>query len=482
MIGGIVMQEPQERGRPNKDQFFKECIDLEISNDKMTAYLLYYAYPLEELTAADFLQFLKSHQIMYGIDEQLLRAICENPGQFSGKRITIAKGDPPVDGIDAKIELRIKGSTGHSKPMETDQGRVDFRNIDNVTNVKAGELLLVKTPATTGTPGMTITGQRIEAKPGKNHPIKIGKNVVLDQSGLNLYSVIDGQISITEKERVNVFPVYEVNGDVDYSVGNIDFIGTVVIRGNVLAGFNVKAGGDIRVLGEVEGAELEAAGNIEIRAGIVAQGKGSIKAGNNVIANFINQANVYAMNDVIVAQSIMHSNIKADHHVICRSGKGLIVGGRIQAGEKIEVNIIGNTMSTPTTLEVGIMPDLINEYNSIKQQITQLQTDLESASKGIALLERQLAIQKSLTQDKQELRIKLTNLIMTIERKLPELEARKLEIEESLEMVNQARIDVYHNAYPGTKLIFGKYTRYLKLEHSRISFRLADGEITAIPL
>jgi hypothetical protein len=49
-------------------------------------------------------------------------------------------------------------------------------------------------------------------------------------------------------------------------------------------------------------------------------------------------------------------------------------------------------------------------------------------------------------------------------------------------MVNQARIDVYHTAYPGTKLIFGKYTRYLKLEHSRISFRLADGEITAIPL
>ena len=71
-----------------------------------------------------------------------------------------------------------------------------------------------------------------------------------------MYAAIDGLVTKTEKEKLNVFPVYEVNGDVDYNIGNIDFVGTVVIRGNILTGFRVKASGDIRVTGGIEGAEV----------------------------------------------------------------------------------------------------------------------------------------------------------------------------------------------------------------------------------
>ena len=84
-------------------------------------------------------------------------------------------------------------------------------------------------------------------------------------------------VTTTDREKINVFPVYEVNGDVDYNTGNIDFVGTIVIRGNVRSGFKVKADGDIRIIGSVEGAELEAAGSIEISAGIIGQNKGLLK-------------------------------------------------------------------------------------------------------------------------------------------------------------------------------------------------------------
>ena len=109
---------------------------------------------------------------------------------------------------------------------------------------------------------------------------------------MGLYSTIDGMVVRTDRDKINVFPVYEVNGNVDYNIGNIDFIGTVVIRGNVLPGFKIRAAGDIRVTGGVEAAELEAEGSIDIIAGIVGQNKAFIKAGKNVKSSFIQDATI----------------------------------------------------------------------------------------------------------------------------------------------------------------------------------------------
>ena len=69
----------------------------------------------------------------------------------------------------------------------------------------------------------------------------MGKNVVCNPEMTIMYAAIDGLFTLTGGETINVFPIYEVNGDVDYHTGNIDFVGTVVIRGNVLTGFRIRA-------------------------------------------------------------------------------------------------------------------------------------------------------------------------------------------------------------------------------------------------
>ncbi len=468
--------------RPSKQQFFNEYIDLTISEDKMVAQLIFSIYPIDPLQVSDFLLFLNKHNVTHGINEQLLAEVSQNPSMYTGRILNVAEGNLSVNGEDAFITWSFETFTTSNKTIDSDDQAIDYKEVDNVINVKAGELLAIKTQSTEGTHGTTVLGQKIEAKNGRNIPIKIGKNVVLDATGLKAYATIDGQVSFTEKDKINVFPIFEVKGDVDYSVGNIDFVGSVIVRGNVPAGFSIRAGGDIRILGEVEGADLDAKGNIEIRAGVFGQGKGYVKAGHNLIANYINQANVHAGNDIIVG-SIMHSTVKADHKVICRRNKGLIVGGRIQAGELIDVNVIGNVGQTPTLLEVGISPDLINEYAAVKEKILQYESDLDKANKGLVVLNRQLVQQRgTLTPDKMELRNNLSAAVNMIDKLLPELQQRKIYIEESLEMVSQSRINVQNIAFPGTKLVFGKYVRYLKVEHSRISFRLEEGEITAQPL
>lgn len=292
---------------------------------------------------------------------------------------------------------------------------------------------------------------------------------------MKLYASLDGLVTLTNGSVINVFPVYEVNGDVDYSVGNIDFVGNVVVRGNVLTGFQIKAKGDIRIIGGVEGAELIADGSIEITAGILASNKGLIKAGKNVKSSFVQDGNIEAGEDVIVTQSIMHSRIRAGRNVICE-GKGLIVGGIIQAGEMVSARTIGNTMSTATVIEVGVLPELRSQLNELRQQLKTNTDNLTKTEKALVILD-QLASAGQLDQGKAELRNRLSMTRRQTTQQLAQIKEQILEIEKNLEQIGLAKVEVKGNVYGGTKIVIGRYTRYIKDTIQRVGFQLADGEI-----
>ncbi|HEY2491368.1 MAG TPA: FapA family protein, partial [Paenibacillus sp.] len=306
------------------------------------------------------------------------------------------------------------------------------------------------------------------------------KNVLINAEQTAMYAAIDGMITTTDKNKINVFPIYEINGDVDYSTGNIDFVGTVVIRGNVLSGFRIKAAGDIRVIGGVEGAELEAHGSIEISSGIIGYNKGYVKAGHNVKSSFIQDGNVIAGEDVIVSQSIMHSNIRAGKNVICKGTKGLIVGGCIQAGERAVARTVGNTMSTVTIIEVGVLPELRNELVGLRNQLKLLTDNMEKTGKGLNMLD-QLAALGQLTPDKLSMRIKLKATQSSYVRENTETKDRILEIEKMLEDTGRAKVDIEKTIYGGSKIVIGRYTRYVKDTSERVSFYYHEGDISMVP-
>jgi uncharacterized protein (DUF342 family) len=288
-------------------------------------------------------------------------------------------------------------------------------------------------------------------------------------------------ITTTDNEKINVFPIFEVNGDVDYNTGNIDFVGTIVIRGNVRAGFKVKADGDIRVLGSVEGAELDAGGSIEISAGIIGQNKGLVKAGKSVKSAFIQDGIVEAGEDVLVSQSIMHSTIRAGKNVICQGVKGLIVGGMIQAGEKVAARIVGNSMSTNTIIEVGVLPALRNELLRIRGQLKVHMETMEKTEKALSMLD-QMAASGLLSPDKVAMKIKLANSKKQSIEEQNQIKERILEIEKSLEDTEKARVEVGSEIYGGTKIVIGRYTKFIKDPISKVYFRLLDGEIVMMTI
>lgn len=431
-------------------------------------------------TVNDIIAFLHKNNVRHGIQQDTIQQIIREPKPFIQTKTVVAVGDLPGDGIDGEIRNLYDRDAQMKKPTELEDGTVDFKEVTRLTNVRKGQLIAERLPAKDGAPGKTVTGEDIPGRKGKEARFKIGKNVVADGEQKALYAAIDGMVVKTENDKINVFPVYEVNGDVDYKIGNIDFLGTVVIRGNVISGFKVKAAGDIRITGGVEGAEVEALGSIEISAGVLGHNKAVIRAGVNVKSSFIQDATIEAGLDVLVSQSILHSQVRAGQSVMCTGPKGLIVGGAVQAGEKVIARTIGNTMSTPTAIEVGVLPELRNELTALRQQLRQVQEGLDKTDKALVLLD-QLAAAGALSAEKLAMRIKLTHTKKQALEEQTGFKERILEIEKTLEDTDRAKVEVISVIYGGTKIVIGRYTRFVKDASPRVHFVYSEGDIAMLP-
>ena len=94
---------------------------------------------------------------------------------------------------------------------------------------------------------------------------------------------------MVDERKISVIPVIEVNGDVDLSTGNIEFVGNVIVRGSVQTGFFVKAGGDVEITGTVSGGIVEGK-DVVIRMGIIGMQNGYVSAVQDLQAKFIQNA------------------------------------------------------------------------------------------------------------------------------------------------------------------------------------------------
>lgn len=457
----------------------KQTLSVTINDDKTVAYLQFLKKDEDfSCTVEALLHFLQSEGLKFGIQEDIVRRFVDNPKEYFFSKTPIAMGQDPAHGQNGFIRYAFQmDDENRHKPVETDDGKVDLKDVTRLNNIRKGQIIAELVPPVPGSPGTAVTGEQIPCKSGKEARFKIGKNVVLNPEQTAMYAAIDGLVTRTDKGKLNVFPVYEINGDVDYSTGNIDFVGTVVVRGNVLTGFKITAAGDIRVVGGVEGAELYADGSIEISGGIIGYNKGLVKAGHDVKSSFIQDGNVQAGDDVVVSQSIMHSNIRAGRDVLCHGAKGLIVGGNIQAGERVIARIIGNPMSTTTAIEVGVLPELRNELQELRQQVKEQIANMDKTEKALTLLD-QLASMGKLTPDKVAMRSKLSMTKKSHIEELNLMKERMLTIEKALEDTGKARVDVLKMIYGGSKIVIGRYTKYIKEPISRMSFYFSEGDIS----
>ncbi len=432
--------------------------------------------PVEgKLSYDKLIEFLKKKNVDFGLNEIKLKDICDHPKEYIGIEEEIARGLMPTNGKDGWIDWKVKIKSNEG-PKLLENGSVDYHNLNKIINIKKGDLLAIKIPGTKGIPGKSISSKDIAAKNGKDVLFKVGKNVLINPNKDKLYAGIDGQLVFTDKDKINIFPIYEVVGDVDFGIGNIDFVGTVIVKGNVPDGFKIRADGEIKVYGNVDGAELIAEGDIYIQHGIIGHNKSSVDTKGKLTVAFILDSDVKASDEIIVSKSIMHSIVSSGDKVVCQSDKGIIVGGEIHAANSVVAKCIGNEHTTMTIIEVGINQALKNEMRENRKEKKELDIILDKIEKGLLLFNKMENENGMLNPEKKEMKEEFLKQSVIIKKKVKEIKEREFLIDEKLKEIKNANIEVKDIIYPGVKIIIGKTVKFIKEEIKYAKFVLDDNE------
>jgi len=286
------------------------------------------------------------------INEDKIREFVDNP--VYNNPYEVAAAIEPVDGHDAYISYNFETDPNKLRAQVDEEGKVDYKKLNNIQNVIADQPLAQKIPAERGKGGKTLFGRYLEAKNGKDIPVQLGANVKLDRDGVTIKAEIDGEVMLVNG-KVTVEPVKYLDA-VNVKTGDVKFVGTVVIKGNVQEGYKVEAT-NIEVGGIVDKSRLEATGNIIVRQGVFGKGEGYIKAGKSLWAKFINDTTVEVEENVIVNDSIVNSSVTAMKNIVLRGKKAQIIGGHLMATEEICARKVGSPGGgTETILEVGVDP------------------------------------------------------------------------------------------------------------------------------
>lgn len=409
---------------------------------------------------------LNTSGVVFGIDQEAVKKAYDHPGT----RVICAKGQPQMDGKDAYIKYHVN-TENKGRPVELEDGRVDFKDLNLFTMVRQGETLAEKVLPTPGVNGIDVLGQPILAKHGKDLPMPLGKNVQAEDN--LIVAGISGQL-LVQNNKINVLPVIEIKEDVDLSTGNIEFVGNVVVRGSVQAGFTVKADGNVEIYGTVSGGTVEGK-NVVIKTGIQGMHRGYVKAVENVVAKFIENATVYAGQDVMVNDVILHSRVSAGKRVIVEGRRGMITGGTITAGEEIRAKVVGTHMAISTELEVGVNPMLREEYQNIRREIKKVEVSLEQTQKALSILRSM--DQSTMPQDKREMLLKLTKAQFHLAGQVESMRNRMTDIELAFEEMKFGRIKASDVIYPGVKVVVGTLVKPIREPLKFASLYAEDGEI-----
>lgn len=448
---------PVKIAEPQEEERIDTTVKVTVSPDKMKAYVTF--TPPDNgrmLTLEEVLDELSKNGVIYGINRTNLETLVKYP--VYNEMICIAEGTPPVNGENGKVEFHFDIKRDH-RPTILEDGRVDFRELNLIQNIEKGGVLCSLIPPTPGKPGKTVAGTDIPALDGKPAVLPRGRNVVVSEDGTQLVAGIDGQISYIDG-KVSVFATHEVKADVDNSTGNINFIGNVVVMGNVLSGFTIEAGGNVEVMGVVEGATIRAGGDIILRRGMQGMGKGILISGGDIIARYIENSNVEARND-IKAEAIMHSNVKCGNKLELSGRKGLLVGGSCKVGKEIIAKVIGSHLATVTEIEVGVDPTVRERYKAVRDEIVQMETDLRKAEQAIAIL-RKMELSGTITPEKKEMLAKSMRTRVYYSSRLMELKEELGQLEAKLQQEAYGKVRCYNIIYPGTRVAIGSCMMYVK--------------------
>lgn len=383
-VEGLVESTSADVGREVEDG----CFVRRISSDRLTVFVDIHppsegGKPVESI---DIMRSLRDEGIENILEENIISAVntCIRE-DISVNRVVAAQGIPPKQSHDGSVRFLFSVDDKRSFVKDV-SGNVDYKDRGSILSVVPGEELAYLDPPVEGEPGRDVYGRVIPVPKPKKINLISGRGVeTLD--GRTFKATIQGQ-PVLKGHELSVRDVYVVLGDVDMSTGNVDFSGTVIVKGTVREGFSVRCDGDIEIKGAVESGAVTAAGDGQISA--VIGNKSYVDVGGDLSVRFIQGGEVIVGRDLSVGAYVLHSSVISGGQILVEGKKG-VIGGHLIALKKIDLSSAGAVMGTGTVLEVGMSYHLKRELSLLEEKISHTQ---EAVDRIYSLLQATLPIYK----------------------------------------------------------------------------------------
>ncbi len=361
-----------------------------------------------EISISSIDELLKEHKIVHGVNRSVISQITKDRKYCTYAKV--AEATLPVDGTDGTILHSIEVT--HSPDfVEDDQGNVDYKELNMTNNITSDTVICEIIPPQDGINGTKVTGEVIPAKMGKAAIVPRGKNTALSEDGAFLIASCDGRLQLSNN-KYSIEKQFTTSGDVDFSTGNINFVGDILVKGDVKAGFTLRAAGSIFIKGLAEGCTLIAGGDIVIHQGMNGDEIGNITAGGEIKAKYLENCKASSVGGVN-AGSIINCEIESEGPIVVTKERGIIVGGKILTSKTLEAKIIGSKSERLTLISLGktkkeraAFAQLKEEYTTIKLTAAHLVKNLEQFEPGDEsdpskrIIINQLKAQQKLYNDK----------------------------------------------------------------------------------
>ncbi len=454
---------PLENEHQKKE--YKDFV-LVVSSSQMEAFIIVSEVGVK-IKRKDIIDALAEDNVVSGIDYDVIDEL-EKDGA-SQEMIVVATGTEPGAGNDGWYEYTFDTNL-RAKPKLLDNGAVDYQNIKWFELVKKGQVVAIYHAATPGVPGRKVTGENIAGAKGKELPPIMGTGFNILQDNVTYVSQLDGKVEL-RNGRLEITDILVLN-NVTQASGNVIFNGSVYVKGMVGDGAVIKASKDILVDGFTESAVLDAGGDIILKKGSNQGGKGYIRAMQDVMGNFFENARIICGGS-LKANYCLNSDVYADKNIEISGNKAVLAGGSVHAGEAIITYNIGNEACVMTKIKAGKEEKYLRDKAILDTRESDVKRELELLRNALKEMRGKLELDE---RGISTMYVKIENAIYTKENELKEIYEVKKQLKEDMARLNFVKVVLKGKVYPGVSInINGAMWRASRADN--ITLKNKDGKI-----
>lgn len=316
-------------------------------------------YTIEELNRA-----IHAQGVVYGIDSNILMRMVSR--QVFNRDIIFAKGILPVD-----------GENGYIVPL------FDFSEKKSYEVTKDTPICRIE-PATPGSSGYNVFGQPLTPVHGKNALPPVGEKTTLSEDKTHIIAETGGSLSY-KNGKYSICDESYINENITREHGKIHFPGNLIINGNVGEDSIVSSDRNITVRGKVNGAVINAKGDLTIEQSVK---KSVLTSDGDMALLSVSDSSITCGGDLECA-SLNQCETKCTGKLSCTINQGNINGGSTSAIESIICITAGSRLHEKTAISVGDCSDFVAERAMVMRSLNRIETDIEKIDRRISKLKIQ---------------------------------------------------------------------------------------------